>query len=101
MSIKIGDYDFEGPFYLTSSLRHASGVYAILGRDSANDRWNIVDIGESRDVKSRVENHDRKDCWEEQNYSTLGYAAYYCPAHFRIILEKALRRELNPPCGER
>ena len=101
MSIDIGVYNFEGPFDSTSGLKNESGVYAILGRHSINDCWDIIDIGESGDVKSRVENHDREDCWNAQGYTSLSYAAYYCPKLSRIIGEGSLRREFNPPCGER
>ncbi len=101
MSIKIGDYNFDGPFDSTSDLRHKSGVYAILGRDSEDKKWQVVDIGESKDVKDRVENHDREDCWEAQDYEILGYAAYFCTKSRREIIETILRRKYNPPCGDR
>ena len=48
----------------TSDLRNESGVYAILGRRTIHHLWTPVDIGESEDVKKRVENHDRKNCWK-------------------------------------
>ena len=101
MSIKIENYDFEGPFDDTSDLRNESGVYAILGRNSVNEDWDVVDIGESGDVKKRVENHDRKNCWEAQNYTILNYAAYYCTAIERHFIEQELRDIYTPPCGDR
>ena len=100
MSIRIGNYDFEGPFMSTSSLKSQSGVYAILGRNSVNEDWNVVDIGESGDVKKRVENHNRKNCWEAQNYTILNCAAYYCNIIARHSIEKELRNIFKPPCGD-
>ena len=101
MSINIGDYNFEGPFASTSNLRNESGVYAILGRASVDDDWNVVDIGKSEDVKDRVEDHDRKDCWEEQGYTILNYAACYCNVIVRGLIESSLRQKYDPPCDER
>ncbi len=101
MSITIGNYSFEGPFNGTASLKNQSGVYAILGRNGQVNNWTIVDIGESGDVRDRVENHDREDCWRRQRHATLGYAAHYCSASSRTKIESELRARYNPPCGER
>lgn len=122
MSINIESYEFEGPFRFTFGLRfglrfgprNESGVYAILGQHSINDRWryailgqdsvndcwSIVDIGESEYVRSRVENHNRKGCWRACGYTSLSCAAYYC-GEIRHVIEKELRDILKPPCGER
>lgn len=64
MSINIGGYNFEGPFNNSDSLRSQSGVYVILGSNAGNGNWNVVDVGESEDVKTRVASHDRADCWK-------------------------------------
>jgi len=101
MTIAIGNYNFEGPYENTSSLKNQSGVYVVLGRNLSSQSWNIVDIGESAMVKDRIENHDREDCWKKQGYGTLAVAVYYCNEARRMTVEKALRQQYNPPCGER
>lgn len=101
MSIQIGSYTFVGPFTSTSNLRNSSGVYSILGRNSEAERWNLVDVGESQEVKERIENHDRKPCWQRRGYNTLTVAAFYTNEASRMRIEKELRRQFNPPCGER
>ena len=101
MSIKIGNYNFEGPYTSTTNLKNQSGLYAILGRKSENQKWNVIDIGESSQVKERVDNHDRSDCWNRQGYSTIAAAVYYCNEQERMRIEKELRSHFNPPCGER
>ncbi len=101
MSIKIGNYNFDGPHGDTSKLKNQSGVYVILGRNSGTDTWNVVDIGESATVRDRVENHDRSSCWKRQRYSQLQAAAYYCIEQQRMKIERDLRNRFNPPCGER
>jgi hypothetical protein len=99
MSITIGNLNFDGPFTGSSQLQARSGVYAILGRGTGN--WIVVDIGESGDVKDRVENHDRKLQWQGSGHATLGVAAYYCDAATRMQVEKQLRQQYNPVCGDR
>lgn len=101
--IRISGYDFEGPYTSTADLRHASGVYVILDRRS-DGKWSVIDVGESGDVRTRIENHDRKSCWERHRQGTLGVAVLYTPgwsADQRRALESKVRQEFNPPCGER
>ena len=101
MAITIGNYNFESPFNSTNDLRSQSGVYAILGRNAHTESWNVVDIGESGDVKTRVSNHDRAECWKQRRYQQLTAAAHYRDAQSRIKVEQELRAQYNPPCGER
>ena len=101
MSITIGNYPFEGPFADPASLKNASGVYSILTRATTSDRYSVVDIGESAAVRDRVTNHDRQDCWKRnKKQAGLFYAAYYCDEKTRTSVEKRLRGEYNPPCGD-
>jgi hypothetical protein len=67
MSITIGRWTFEGPYALTESwrLKDQSGVYVILCPTEQN-QYRVIDAGESAQVKTRVETHDRKDCWRTQ-----------------------------------
>ena len=102
MSINIGRYAFEGPYSSTDLLEDRSGVYAIIDR---RDTGNYpIDVGESSAVRSRVENHDRKGCWNKHAQGQLLVAVYYTP-HLqqagRKEIEQEIRDEFNPPCGER
>jgi hypothetical protein len=101
MSITIGNLSFDGPFAGASQLLPRSGVYAILGRGATGGNWIVVDVGESGDVKARVENHDRKPHWQGNGHATLGVAAFYCDAATRTQVEQALRQQYNPACGDR
>ena len=104
MSIRLARYEFEGPYASTISLEDRSGVYAILSPNSSN-RYKVIDVGESSEVRSRVENHDRKYCWSfNSNNGQLAYAAYYTPGLHqagRRAIEQAVRDLYDPPCGER
>jgi len=102
MSIKIGNYTFNGPYTSTASLEDRSGVYAILCQKEGNN-YHVVDVGESATVKSRVETHDRQDCWKRNCNSTLAVAVYYTPnlqQAGRMAIEQELRKQHDPPCGK-
>ena len=91
MSIKLGNYYFDGPFN------------AILDK-RGNGIFQVLDIGESANVKTRVENHDRDLCWYFFRQGEIVYAAYYTPHMHqagRIIIEQELRDMYNPVCGIR
>lgn len=100
MSIILARYHFEGPFRNTDNLKSLSGVYAILGRNTAYENWSVIDIGESSNVRERVSTHDRKDCWNRQGFNDLQVAAYYCSEAERMRIEKELRNQFNPLCGK-
>lgn len=94
-------YHFEGPYSLTSSLEDRSGVYAILCEKEG--KLYLIDVGESSKVKTRVENHDRKDCWEKNCSGTIKYAAYYIEygkKPSRVEVEQDIRNNHILPCGE-
>jgi hypothetical protein len=101
MTITIGNLSFDGPFAGASQFQARSGVYAILGRGAGGSNWNVIDVGESGDVKARVENHDRTTQWQAAGHTTLGVAAFYCDAVTRMKVEQQLRQQYNPVCGDR
>ena len=101
MSIRIGRYTFEGSYTSTTKLEDRSGVYAILCQKEGNNH--VVDVGESATVKSRVDSHDRKDCWKRNCNGTLAVAVYYTPnlqQPGRMAIEQELRQQYDPPCGK-
>lgn len=99
MSIHIGKYHAEGPFGNVSALLAQSGVYVILGRSGQYANWNVVDVGEAGDVQDRVTNHNRKLCWNGQGHVELAVAAIYADEGSRMLIERELRAQFNPPCG--
>lgn len=99
MAMNISDYQFDGPFPNTHSLQNRGGVYGIVSNQSGN--YTLIDVGQSKTVRDRVENHDRESCWKRRNTGRLEYCAYYTSQDSRDRIEKELRKKLNPPCGER
>lgn len=102
MSIKIGRYMFQGPYNSSDSLEDKSGVYVILC--STNSSYESIDCGESAAVKSRVESHERKSCWNRNCNATLKVAVLYTPnlqSAGRMAIEQEIRGAYRFPCGSR
>lgn len=102
MTIDIGQYRFDGPYTTTDDLEDRSGIYVILCYQ--NNEYIVIDVGESATVRSRVDNHDRKDCWGRKCQGVLYVVVYYTPnlqQPGRMAIEQEIRDTYNPPCGER
>ena len=100
--IQIGKYSFEGPYTSAELLQDRAGVYAIL--DGRATEIIVVDVGESSEVKSRVDGHDRKTCWNKNRLGTLKVAVLYTPGmgqYGRMLIEQEIRNQYNPACGVR
>lgn len=99
--INLKHYTFYGPYTTTDSFEHRAGVYAILDCKNGNN-YSVLDVGESFDVKSRVDNHDREQCWVNNRYGVICYAVLYTPnlgENGRRVIEKELRGYYCPVCG--
>lgn len=103
MTVNIGRYSFEGPYRSTSSLEDRSGVYAILC--NRREDYSLLDVGETHEVGSRVDRHDRADCWRRYcEKGTIVYAVYYTPNLHqtgRKKIEQEIREQYLVDCGER
>ena len=104
MSLVIVGQTFQGPFSSTSSLEDRSGVYVIVTRRSSSEKYTVVDAGESATVKTRVSNHDRSGCWNQNNLGELKVTVCYTPnlgQSGRKEIEQEVRRQYSPVCGDR
>lgn len=100
MTINIQNYVFEGPTQTTALLQSRSGVYVVLTK-AHNGKYNLLDVGESVNVRYRVETHDRTDCWYRNKVSGIYYAAYYVSGEMsRQSIEKEIRSHFTPVCGK-
>lgn len=101
--ITIGRYRFEGPVYRKSDLKDAPGVYSVLD-DKGAQGFTVLDVGESEQIRTRVENHDREPCWIRNYQGRICFAALYMPGSSksqRQAVEEELRRQFSPSCGAR
>ena len=99
--MRIGRYQFEGPYNTTDALQDRSGVYAVL--DLRRDgKYYVIDVGESKEVKTRIETHNRENCWTRNQQGTLAVAVLYTP-HLqklgRRVIEQEIRSQYVPVCG--
>ena len=102
MSLTVGKYTFDGPYKNTDNLPDASGVYLIV--DYIDGQYKPIDCGESATVKSRVDTHDRSDCWKRNAAGTLMVAVLYTPrlqSAGRVAIEQEIRATYSFPCGKR
>ena len=102
MSIKIGRFNFEGPYSSTAALEDKAGVYAII--DDRTSSLIVIDVGESVTVKSRLEKHERESCWARNRIGTLKVAVLYTPGMQqvgRMQIEQEIREQFSPVCGVR
>lgn len=94
-------YTFNGPYAFTEDLEDKSGVYAIVDH-RLDDTYHLLDVGESHNVKTRVEQHDRKPCWQRHKEGRVVVAAYYTPnaqQPGRKAIEQDIRANYLVPCG--
>lgn len=98
MAIQIGKHTCDGPHVDTGGIHARSGVYVVLGK-TGGTQWSVVDVSAS--VRERLDNHDRKPCWQRCGHRELAAAALYVPEQQRMLIERELRVAFNPPCGDR
>ena len=97
----------DGPYPITQAdkLKNTPGVYTILCRSSSTssrDTLTLIDVGQSDNVRDRVMSHDRRECWNKNCKGSLEVAATYIKdEQQRLDLEKQIREQCQPPCGER
>ena len=103
MAINIAGITFEdGPYPIAQAgkLKNAAGVYVIRCRSSSGNT--LIDVGQSDKVRDRVMNHDRRECWGKNCKGELEVAAIYISdKQQRENIEKKIREQRTPPCGER
>ena len=101
MSFKVGGHSFTGRYalYETDEIKDWPGLYAILCRRGR--RHYLVDIGESDNVKSALEDNDREHLWYQYCTGVLVVTVYYTmdtEQSERARIERKIRNRHRPPC---
>lgn len=63
----------------------------------------MIDVGESDQIRTHVENHDREDEWKTNCVATIRYAVLYTPNMHRVQrqrIEQKIREEYQPTLGQ-
>lgn len=101
MNLKLGRYDFT-LYASAAAVEDKAGVYAVVCK--SQDKYRVLDLGESATPQSRLQRHERRPCWQRNADGPLMYAVYYTPfstQRHRLEMELELRQRYNPPCGMR
>lgn len=104
--IKIGQYNFEGPFLLSSTdFVDKAAIYAILCNGNSFSQYKILYIGESGEVGTRLSTHNKKECWKNNCRGNLYVSVLSLPSSSyskqqRLDIETSLIRDKNPVCNK-
>jgi len=103
MAFERWGYQFDGAYLDPNGLQARAGVYVIWCQPLQGD-WTVLDVGESDDVRDRINKHDRSDCWRKNCSGTIQYSATYTPnlnEGQRRDIESRIRSLGRVACGER
>lgn len=98
MAITIAGYEFEGPFsFAGTNFKEIPAVYVILNGPIVDP----VDTGETDKLRSRLQNHERENCWHNNCPEGI-YVAVKVEGNQdnRLRLERLVRYSYDLPCGE-
>jgi hypothetical protein len=99
MTAKVLNYDFEGFFTTTALVRNTSGVYVIVDCTARGN--SLLDVGESGALQTRLNSHDRAECWKRHCKGTVKVAVLYANGQSRKMIADEIRDRLHPTCGVR
>lgn len=83
-----------------------AAIYVILCIDKVG-KTKVIDVGQSGEVGTRINSHDREDCWKKNCSSgNIWVCLYKTPStsytkEQRTTLEGKIREHYNPDCGKR
>lgn len=90
----------------SDNLLDESGIYIVYvctfnQQSNSVTLHRIIYIGESENIKTRVQNHNLKPCWLNQigTGEELCYAFALCNENDRVIVEATLINQIKPVCN--
>jgi hypothetical protein len=105
-NVTIGGKQFACVPLGQADFSDVAAVYVVLCV-AQDGKWTVLDVGQSGKVGSRIESHDRKDCWKQHCPSGNIWVCVYrmltsqYSEQVRATLESALRIQYSPECGKR
>ena len=98
LKIKIGKYQFDGPFNFLKGVQNTSGVYVVLcGKGSKNQ---VLGLGESEMMRRAIHASKEIKCWKTNCKDFLMFAFLLCNKAQRVKIAAELDEEFTPPCGD-
>jgi hypothetical protein len=106
VDVTIGGYPFICVPLAEADFSDVAAVYVVLCVAS-DGSWTVLDVGQSGRVGSRIDEHERRNCWQKNCPSgNIWVCVYRMPTDRysesdRLAVENEIRRRYNPPCGTR
>lgn len=92
--VQVAGYNFDGPHQIANtSFNEVAGIYLIT-----DSNGNVIDVGETENLKNRIANHERASCWSRNSGNTLWFH-HESSQNNRLYREGVLRNLYNPACG--
>lgn len=88
-----------------SDFSDFAAIYVLLCIDSTG-KATVIDVGQSGEIGSRINSHDREKCWKRNcQDGNIWVCIYKTPSSSftkeqRISLEGQIREYYNPSCGK-
>jgi len=104
--LKIFNLPFQCVKLIEADFSDVAAIYVILCVETA-EKWSVLDVGESGQVGSRINDHDRSDCWSKNcPNKNIWVCIYKTPtaqytSQQRRDLENKIRSHYMPTCGDR
>ena len=104
--VTISNRSFSCVPLIQADLRDVAAVYVILCVAQGGS-WIVLDVGQTGELGSRIDDHDRRQCWSRNCASgNIWVCVYPMPSdrysrQERLNLEAEVRRQYNPLCGRR
>jgi len=103
-NLVIGGVSFVCVRLAEADFSDVAAIYVILcvGSDGSST---VLDVGQSGQLGSRIDNHERKGCWGRHcPNGNIWVCVHRMPGSTkqqREQVESTLRSQFNPQCGER
>ncbi|MFC1485746.1 hypothetical protein ACFL55_01815 [Candidatus Latescibacterota bacterium] len=105
-NLTIGERTFVCVLLDEADFSDAAAVYVILCVKKEGNTT-VLDVGQSGQVGSRIDSHDRKTCWDQKcSSNNIWVCVHKMPSsnytkQDREEFESHLRDKYNPPCGSK
>jgi hypothetical protein len=105
-NVTIGGTTFVCVPLADANFTDVAAVYVVLCV-AGDGSWTVLDVGQSGEVGSRIDNHDRRECWKRNCPSgNIWVCVYPMPLsryskEQREHFENGLRNQYSPTCGKR
>jgi hypothetical protein len=105
-NVTIGGLPFVCVPWSEADFTDFAAIYVIICVVQGGS-WTVLDVGQSGQVGSRIDTHDREGCWKRNcTNGNIWVCVYPMPSsrfskQDREKVEADLRTRYGPPCGKR